>query len=115
MGLALQYRLQADGAVLATFLGNCALEGYSGLLHGGVIAAMLDGAMTNCLFAHGIRAVTAELKVRYLAPVMSAESVNVRAWLEEESSRHGLFLLRGEINQGGNVKARAQSKFVSHA
>jgi acyl-coenzyme A thioesterase PaaI-like protein len=114
MGLALKYGLQADGGVTATFLGNCALEGYSGLLHGGVIAAMLDGAMTNCLFARGIRAVTAELKVRYLAPIMSAESVNVRAWLEE-SSRHGLFLLRGEVIQGGKIKARAHSKFVSHA
>jgi acyl-coenzyme A thioesterase PaaI-like protein len=114
MGLALRYALQPDGSVAATFLGNCALEGYAGLLHGGVIAAMLDGAMTNCLFANGIRAVTAELKVRYLAPIMAAEPAEVRAWLEE-SSHLGLFLLRGEIKQGGSLKARANSKFVSYA
>jgi acyl-coenzyme A thioesterase PaaI-like protein len=53
MGLALRYSPQPDRSVAANFLGNCALEGYSGLLHGGVIAALLDGAMTNCLFARG--------------------------------------------------------------
>jgi uncharacterized protein (TIGR00369 family) len=113
MGLGLRYTPEADGVVSATFLGHCALEGYPGILHGGVIAALLDGAMTNCLFASGIRAVTAELQVRYLAPVSSAEPAEIRARLEA-SSHHGLFLLRGEIRQGGELKARAKSKFVSH-
>lgn len=36
MGLALRYSPQPDGSVAADFLGNCTLEGYSGLLHGGV-------------------------------------------------------------------------------
>lgn len=112
MGLALRYTLEPDGAVSGTFLGHCALEGYPGWLHGGVIAALVDGAMTNCLFANGVRALTAELQVRYLAPVMSAEPADIRAWLE--SSRHGLFQLRGEIRQGGIVKVRASSKFVPH-
>lgn len=112
MGLALRYTPEPDGVVSATFLGHCALEGYPGLLHGGVIAALLDGAMTNCLFANGVRALTAELRVRYLAPVMSAESAEIRAWME--SSRRGLFQLRGEIRQDGTVKVRARSKFMPH-
>src|SRR5664280_728378 len=65
MGLALRYEPQPDGCVSARFMGHSALEGYSGLLHGGLIATLLDGAMTNCLFARGIRGLTAELKVRY--------------------------------------------------
>jgi acyl-coenzyme A thioesterase PaaI-like protein len=35
------------------------------MLHGGVISSILDGTMTNCLFAHGTVAVTAELRVRF--------------------------------------------------
>ncbi len=46
------------------------LEGYGGrLLHGGVIAAALDGAMTHCLFAEGLTAVRRELIVKYKHPV----------------------------------------------
>jgi acyl-coenzyme A thioesterase PaaI-like protein len=110
MGLALRYRVEPDGSVAAMFLGNCALEGYAGLLHGGVVAALLDGAMTNCLFARGVAGRTAELKVRYHAGVKAAETVTVRAWLEEES--HGLYQLRAKLTQGSTVKASATAKFM---
>lgn len=110
MGLALRYIAAPDGSVSATFLGNCALEGYEGMLHGGVVATVLDGAMTNCLFAQGFQALTADLRVRYRSPVLAAEELTVRAWLE--SSRHGLFELRAEITQGNRIKAQALGKFI---
>ncbi len=110
MGLALRYTVSPDGSVSASFLGNCALEGYVGLLHGGVIAALLDGAMTNCLFARGRHGMTVELKVRHHAGVEAAEESQLRAWLENES--HGLYQLRAELNQRGLVKASATGKFI---
>jgi acyl-coenzyme A thioesterase PaaI-like protein len=110
MGLALRYAAAPDGSVSATFLGNPALEGYEGIMHGGVVAALLDGAMTNCLFAQGIQALTGDLHVRYRSPVRVAEELTVRAWVE--SSWHELFHLAGEITQAGELKARAQGKFM---
>jgi acyl-coenzyme A thioesterase PaaI-like protein len=110
MGLALRYTPAPDGSVSATFLGNCALEGYSGMLHGGVIAALLDGAMTNCLFARGIRALTGDLRVRYRSPVQAAEQLTVRAWVA--SSWSELFHLEAELTQAGKIRARAQGKFM---
>jgi acyl-coenzyme A thioesterase PaaI-like protein len=110
MGLALRYEPQPDGSVCARFLGHSALEGYAGLLHGGVIAAMLDGAMTNCLFAHGIRGLTAELKVRYHQRVSASEVIGLRAWLENDA--HGLYQLQAELTQGDAVKASAAGKFM---
>ena len=110
MGLALRYAPQPYGSVSATFLGNSALEGYSGLLHGGLIAAMLDGAMTNCLFARGIRGLTAELKVRYHESVAASEEVLLQAWLEDDA--HGLYQLRAELKQGGTVRASSTGKFM---
>jgi len=112
MGLALRYTLQPDGSVSASFLGHCALEGYPSLLHGGVIAALLDGAMTNCLFARGLPALTVELKVRYHAGVVAAEESALRAWLEDDS--HGIFQLRAELRQNGMVKASAMGKFMKN-
>ena len=112
MGLALRCELEADGSVGAKFLGHGALEGYAGLLHGGLIAALLDGAMTNCLFARGIRGLTAELKVRYHKSVAASEEVFLRAWLEDDA--HELFQLRAELKQGGVVKASATGKFMKY-
>ncbi len=109
-GLALEFEVNEDGSVTTSFLANPALEGYRGLLHGGMIASLLDGAMTNCLFAHGLLAVTAELKVRYHGPVLIGCEMAVRAWIEE---RHApLYLMRAELNQNGRVKATASGKFV---
>ncbi len=110
MGLALRYSNEEDGGVGAVFVGHAALEGYPGFLHGGVVTGILDGAMVHCLFARGIRALTAELRVRFHAPLLVGEAVIVRAW--HVSSTHGLHGARAEAIQGGRVCARAQGKFL---
>jgi acyl-coenzyme A thioesterase PaaI-like protein len=110
LGLGLNFVLQADGSVNANFISHAALEGYAGLLHGGVIAAVLDGAMTNCLFARGLQAVTGELTVRYRHPVPIGGAVTVRAWIQE--SLPPLHLLQAELQQDGCVKASASAKFM---
>lgn len=82
-GLHPDFAVMPDGGVQAE--PDCAdvLEGYPHTLHGGVIASLLDGAMTNCLFAHGLVAVTAELTIRFLRPAATNRTATVRAWLEE--------------------------------
>jgi uncharacterized protein (TIGR00369 family) len=110
MGLGLHFTVAEDGAVESTFAGSEVFEGYTGRLHGGLIAALLDGAMTNCLFAHGCEAVTAELTVRYRHPVAPTTRMTLRAWLTE--SHEPLHLLRAELRQGEQVKAVASGKFL---
>jgi uncharacterized protein (TIGR00369 family) len=110
MGLGVEFTPMADGSVQGSFLGGQVFQGYNGLMHGGVIAALLDGAMTNCLFAAGREALTAELKVRYRQSVAVGESMTVRAWIETSSSR--LHCLRAELTQEGCVKAIATGKFM---
>jgi len=91
-GLQLAFTRQADGSVSASFACDPAWMGYPGCLHGGVIAALLDGAMTNCLFAQEQVALTAELCVRYREAVVTGRPATVRAWLAHSSS-HLLHLL----------------------
>jgi acyl-coenzyme A thioesterase PaaI-like protein len=109
-GLALKFTTNDDGSVGASFLGHPALEGFQGVLHGGVIALLLDGAMTNCMFARGCVAMTAELNVRYRAPVAIGDEMFIRAWVIQTVSR--LHVLRAELKQNGCVKAVAAAKFM---
>lgn len=82
-GLALEFFLRADQGVEAEFSCSKLHQGYRGFLHGGVTSLLLDSAMTNCLFAHHIVAVTARLIIRYILPVDIGQPVAVKAWLRE--------------------------------
>ena len=110
-GLNLDFTLIENGAVQAEFMPNSYIQGYNGLVQGGVIASLLDGAMTNCLFAHGKEALTAELVVRYRKPVLVGERIFLRAWIEQSSSL--LFCMRSELAQNGCVKAVGKAKFLN--
>jgi uncharacterized protein (TIGR00369 family) len=80
------------------------------MLHGGVTSALLDSAMTNCLFAHGVQAVTGEMTVRFRHPIRLDIPLTVRGRVTR--SQAPLFVLEAEIVQQGRIKARAEGKFM---
>jgi acyl-coenzyme A thioesterase PaaI-like protein len=109
--LALHFAVEADGGVAGSATCHAGLQGYEGIVQGGVIAALLDSAMTNCLFARGIVAVTAEMTVRYSHPTTSGQTVRVRGWLAR--SEPPLYRVQAEVIQGGRVTARAKATFFA--
>ena len=110
LGLGLAFTATDDGAVECHFECSAALQGYTDQLHGGVIALLLDGAMTNCLFAHELSGVTAELTVRFHHPVRTGTAVSVRAWIDHSIAR--LHYLQAEVTQDGQSKVTASGKFI---
>lgn len=110
-GFHLKFSLLDDGSVLCVFDCRRILEGYPRKIHGGVIASLLDGAMTHCLFFHGYSALTAELNVRYHHSVETDKTAAIRGWIERASPR--LYFLKSEIVQGGKVRATASAKFMN--
>jgi uncharacterized protein (TIGR00369 family) len=106
----LRFAVADDGSVQATFQPDPAYEGYSGILHGGVISTLLDAAMTNCLFAHGRCGLTAELCVRFRHPVVSDTPLRLRACVERSSPP--LFVLRAELWQANQLRVTAVGKFL---
>lgn len=109
-GLRLAFAVAADGSVEARFTGGLDFEGYPGCLQGGVIAGLLDSAMTNCLFAHGCRAMTGELTVRFRHPAAADRVAIVRAWIQQPHPP--LYLMRAELRQDARVVATASAKFM---
>jgi uncharacterized protein (TIGR00369 family) len=109
-GLGLRFKLQDDGSVEARFACNAAYQGYGGVLHGGIAATLLDGAMTNCLFAHGVAAVTAEMTVRFRSPIEVGTPLTARAWISRVHKP--LYGVQAELVQEGQVKATAAGRFM---
>ncbi len=107
-GLQLAFAVNDDG-VHARFECDEAFEGYPGMLHGGIISTILDGAMGNCLFALGLIAVTVEITTRFRHPVLIGRAASVQARLERIAEP--LYLLTARIVQDGQVKATAKGKF----
>ncbi len=77
-----------------------------------MISALLDGAMTNYLFAQGRAAVTAELRVRFRHHVSTDCEATVRAWVDR--SCPPLYVLKAQLLQRDRVMATAEGKFVDH-
>lgn len=109
-GLQQSFVLTKDGVATGEFACESRYEGYVGLLHGGIISALLDGAMTNCLFLHGQVAVTAELVVRFRHPVVLERPAQVRAWITVADPP--VFRLKAQIEQDGIIKAEARAAFM---
>lgn len=109
-GLGLAFASLPDGGVEARFACDHVFQGYAGVLHGGVIASLLDGAMTSCLFARGRAAVTAELNVQFRHPVVAGRTAKVRAWITRATPP--LHVLAAQVVQDGQTKATATGKFM---
>jgi uncharacterized protein (TIGR00369 family) len=110
-GLRLGFEVQSDGSVAASVVCRDDLQSYPRTVHGGVISALLDAAMTNVLFSRGIVAVTAELTVRFLAPAQPGRVALVRAALEPSTS-HLLYRVRAQLEQDRTLVARASARFL---
>lgn len=108
--MQLPFQTCKDGSVKARFFCDQLLQGYPGWVHGGMTAAILDGAMMNCLFAHGKIAVTGALTARFLSPLSVNQVATVRARIKKSIS--AWHILESELLQGKKVVAKGTAKFM---
>lgn len=108
--LGLRFVRDGEGGVNTLFRVEARHQGYGGLLHGGMICTLLDAAMVHCLFEHGVCALTAEMTVRFVAPIEVGQDVAVIARLVGE--RRGLYRVEASVSGQRQVFARASAKFV---
>ncbi|MCD6099735.1 MAG: PaaI family thioesterase, partial [Candidatus Marinimicrobia bacterium] len=64
-GLKLSFKV-GDGKANTEFISPPHLQGYDGILHGGIISTILDEVMVK---ATGEKVVTVELTVKFLKPI----------------------------------------------
>ena len=109
-GLGLCFSRCEDGSVEAVFDCHEKFQGYRDILHGGITSALLDGAMTNCLFAHGIVAVTAEMNIRFRHPIKLGMPIVLRAKITREQSP--LYVVDASLIQENQLRAKSTGKFM---
>jgi acyl-coenzyme A thioesterase PaaI-like protein len=109
-GLQLAFEICEDGSVVTRFDCRETYAGYNGVLHGGMVATLLDAAMTNCLFARHEVAMTADLRVRFRSAVQVGTPAVIRAW--SVRTRGTMEELRAELWQEGELRALARGKFI---
>jgi acyl-coenzyme A thioesterase PaaI-like protein len=82
-GLHLRFDV-GNGTSTAEFLLDSTFDGYRGVTHGGIQAAILDDAMANIFFGTGLPAFTVDIHVRYHRPMYSNRKYRVEARLAED-------------------------------
>ena len=111
MGLAVDFDIDpAARSVRARFTAGDHLQGYEGIVHGGILSALLDEAMVKLAFNLGIPAVTAELTTKFKAPLRPGEEIIISGKIVQETKR--LILAEAKIEKGTVLIAEAAGKLL---
>jgi len=110
-GLNVDFQINRDTRSLqARFTPAPSHQGFEGIVHGGILSALLDEAMAKLAFSLGIPAVTAEMNIKFKAPAAPGEELRVSGRLTKESRR--LIEAEAVIEKGATVVAEATGKLL---
>lgn len=86
-------------------------QGYNGVTHGGITAAILDEVMARFLTTQGLGVVTAGMEIRYRKPVPTGMKIRFVSRLVEH--RRTIYKMAAEAYlPDGTVAVQATAKFV---
>lgn len=87
-GLHLSFELDKEKQTLkTTFRASPTFQGWDGLIHGGIIATLLDEAMAKLAYELGYQAVTASLEIKFKKPAPILELLFVYGEITEVTKR----------------------------
>lgn len=107
VGMRLPFRRLPDGSIEIDFLAEKRYEGWSDILHGGIVSLLFDELLGRISYEAGLDGMTARMGVRYRRPVRIGERLVFRAEIAREAK--GVLEVRlaarraGEGPDGGPV------------
>jgi acyl-coenzyme A thioesterase PaaI-like protein len=114
-GLQVSFAPHGDNGSRAEYVAREEHGGWPGVLHGGLLLALMDEALGWSLYFHGSGGLTARFDARFRQPVPIGSSLVVRAWTMERRGR--LVKARAEVRMNtdeGRLVAEADaSMFVA--
>jgi uncharacterized protein (TIGR00369 family) len=110
VGLRLKIRTKADrgeSEADVTFADH--FQGWEKVVHGGLLATVLDEALIYAAGAKGFKCVTGEISVRFIKPAPTGVPLTVRGRLIEDKGR--IVLAESDIRDAAGTEfARASGK-----
>ncbi len=111
IGLHMHFYADADNCVHADYIPRPEHQGYPGVMHGGLITAMLDELIGRTAIASDIWCMTVEIKVRYKKPVPIGAPLKLKGEITRQTGR--LLEGHGEIRlEDGTLAAEATGTFL---
>jgi len=108
--IGLKLKFTRDGDTIRTeFTPDRTHQGWPGILHGGILGALLDEAMSNAAYATGSTCLTASINIRIRQPI----KVEVPLVITARVTRHGKRLIETEGQvcfKDGTVAAESTAK-----
>ena len=110
IGLKLLFQLDEEGRSVATFMPPGEFQGFSKVLHGGIICTLLDEAMAWAMILHGFFGATASLRVKFRKPVPVGKKVIVTGKILKQGTKS--WTLASHISdESGHLLAEAEGIF----
>ena len=110
-GLRLEFLLAADGSVVSLPSISESFEGHPGFLHGGIIATLLDEAMSKAVRARGLTSMTRQMEIDYLRPVPSRAPLRIEGRVVR-SEDHKHWTEARILNAHDALLAQAKGLFI---
>lgn len=111
VGLHLEFMLAEDETVLCMATIPDTYEGPKGYVHGGIIATLLDEAMSKAVRARGLTAMTRNLEADYLRPVPSCTPIRMESRIVSSDGRKHWVQAR-ILNAHGSELALGKGLFI---
>ncbi len=106
----LRFVFRDDGVLVSEFLCGDRHQGYERMVHGGLVAAVVDASMAQCLMGHGVVAYTTDLSLRYRSPVEVNRPIVVETRITEVAMDM-LYHLTSHVRQGPRTRVQAKGRF----
>ena len=111
IGLRMHFYGDADGAVYAHYTPAFEHQGYPGVMHGGLVTAMLDELIGRTAIAGDIWCMTAKIEVRFHKPVPVSEPLELKGTITRVVKR--IVQGHGEIHSTtGDLLAEANGTYM---
>jgi uncharacterized protein (TIGR00369 family) len=110
-GLHLKFLLAEGGTVVCLATVPDSFEGPPQYVHGGIIATLLDEAMSKAVRASGRTAMTRRMEIDYLRPVPSGTAIRIEGRITQSEDRKHWAEAK-IINSSGTELAHAKGLFI---
>jgi len=112
IGLKLTFETLPDGRMRTYWTPRPEHQGFKEIVHGGLIATLMDEVMIQLLHARGVHAVTAELSTRFLRPLRTGKRYRFDSRLLEDKGRVVTAEAEGVDDESGERVATGSFKCV---